>query len=223
VTGVFVTALIVSYFLGAIPFGYIVGRMRGVDIRAVGSGNIGATNVWRILGPKAGSIVFALDVLKGFAATEGTELIIGSTLPSHEHRVLIALCAVVVVLGHTFSVFLKFKGGKGIATAFGAMLGMVPVVAISCFALWGVVLYFSRIISIASIAACASTPIFLSLAKSPAEYGIVVIILAMIGLLKHLPNMQRLIAGTEPKMGVAKPVVTEEAAVSGLADGASRN
>lgn len=211
-----ILALVISYFLGAIPFGFIVGHMQGIDIRAVGSGNIGATNVWRILGPKAGSLVFALDVLKGLAATYISGMLV------HSDHIAIAICGVVVVLGHTFSVFLKFKGGKGIATAFGAMLGMVPLVALSCFALWAVVLLFSRIISIASIAACISTPFFLYLLQAPREYGTVVIFLSMIGLWKHLPNMRRLIEGTEPKMGAPKPAANTEVSSSGLTESVSK-
>lgn len=211
-----IMAVAISYLLGAIPFGFIVGRMQGIDIRSVGSGNIGATNVWRILGPKAGTLVFILDVFKGWAATYVSSLLV------HDDHVAIAACGIVVVLGHTFSAFLKFKGGKGIATAFGAMLCMVPLVAISCFALWGVVLFFSRIISIASIAACISTPLFLYLLKAPPEYGTVVIFLSMIGLWKHLPNMRRLIEGTEPKMGAPKPENKTEVSASGLTESISK-
>jgi glycerol-3-phosphate acyltransferase PlsY len=110
-------AIALSYLCGAIPFGVLVGRACGVDVQRVGSGNIGTTNVWRALGPKMGALVFALDVAKGLAAP-----LLAKTLVPVNINVM-ALCALVAVLGHTFSVFLKFKGGKGVATAFGAMLG----------------------------------------------------------------------------------------------------
>src|SRR4028119_1803906 len=154
-------ALFISYLLGAIPFGVFVGRARGIDIRAVGSGNIGTTNVWRALGPGAGSLVFALDVAKGLAAPLLARAFVGNEYS------IVALCALVVVLGHTFSIFLKFKGGKGIATAFGASLALAPLPALACIALWALVLGVSRTISIASIAACVAAPLAFLLADRP--------------------------------------------------------
>src|SRR4028119_1387301 len=154
-------ALFISYLLGAIPFGVLVGRARGIDVRAVGSGNIGTTNVWRALGPGAGSLVFALDVAKGLAAP-----LLACTLVGNEYWI-IALCALVAVLGHTFSVFLKFKGGKGIATAFGVLLGLNWMLALGLFALWGAVLALSRMISVASVVACIAAPITFIVAKEP--------------------------------------------------------
>ena len=191
-------AIILSYLCGAIPFGVLVGRACGVDVRAAGSGNIGATNVWRILGPRAGSLVFALDVAKGFVAP-----MLGRWLCGGEAKA-VAICALVAVLGHTFSVFLKFRGGKGIATAFGTMLGMAWPLALACLALWGAVLLMSRIISVASIAVCVvGLPLFIW-AKQPIPYIAVVALFAVVTLLKHIPNMKRLRAGTEPKIGQAK-------------------
>lgn len=188
-------AIISSYLLGAIPFGVLVGRARGVDVRAVGSGNIGTTNVWRALGPRAGSLVFALDVAKGLAAP----LLARAVLGNDDN--VVALCALVAVLGHTFSVFLNFKGGKGIATAFGAMLGLAPAVALGCLALWGAALLLSRTISIASVAACLVAPPACAFTGLPPAYVAVVAVFALVALLKHVPNMKRIKAGTEPKVG----------------------
>ena len=150
-------ALLLSYLLGAIPFGVIVGKMRGVDIRAVGSGNSGATNVWRVLGPVAGTSVFLLDVLKGLAAP-----FIGRALVGPTEYWPIALCALLAVVGHTFSCFLKFRGGKGIATGLGMAVGLMPIPALLAFALWGIVLLLSRMISVASVVAVAAAPIIIS-------------------------------------------------------------
>ncbi len=191
-------ALLLSYFCGAIPFGVLVGRACGVDVQRVGSGNIGTTNVWRALGPKMGALVFALDVLKGLAAT-----FLAKALVPHDANA-VALCALVVVLGHTFSVFLKFKGGKGVATAFGAMLGLIPVVAIGCFALWGLVLWLSCTISVASIAVCIAAPVGAILTHQPALTNAVITLFCVVGLVKHIPNMKRLKAGIEPKIGQPK-------------------
>ena len=193
-----VFVLLLSYFLGAIPFGVLVGRACGVDVQRVGSGNTGATNVWRALGPKMGALVFALDVFKGFAATEFARRL----LPNNANA--LALCALVVVLGHTFSIFLRGKGGKGIATAFGAMLGLIPLVALGCFTLWGLVLGLSRTISVASIAACIAAPLAALLTHQTLPTVGVVTLFCLVGLAKHVPNMKRLKAGTEPKIGQKK-------------------
>ncbi len=204
-------ALIVSYLCGAVPVGVLVGRLRGIDVRDVGSGNIGATNVWRSLGPVAGGSVFALDVLKGLAGP-----FLGRALAGPDAHRAIAGCAVMAVLGHTFSIFLKFKGGKGIATSLGAMFGLTPIPALCCFALWGVVLLFSRIISVASIAACVAVPIAAYASGAPHSYVAVIGVMGLVGLLKHIPNMKRLRDGTEPRVGQKKmesPVRTRSVSV----------
>ena len=192
-------AVLLSYFLGAIPFGVIVGKMRGVDVRAVGSGNIGTTNVWRTLGPGAGSLVFALDVLKGVAGPLLARHLVGPSEYS-----IIALCALVAVLGHTFSLFLKFKGGKGIATGFGAVLGLNPLLALGLIAFWGVMLLLSRMISVASIAACILAPIAFILWKQPLQFTAVIALFCTVAIVKHIPNVKRILAGTEPKVGRKK-------------------
>lgn len=218
-SGELLLAAIAAYFCGAIPFGVLVGTARGVDVRAVGSGNSGATNVWRTLGPVAGTLVFLLDAGKGWLAVWfARELLYDFHQPQSTWQ--IAMCAALVVLGHTFSVFLKFRGGKGIATAFGAMLAIVPLVALGCIALWAIVLLMSRTISVASIVACIATPIGLVWTRAPLPYGTVVILLAMVAIWKHIPNMKRIISGTEPKIGRKKTVIEPEIspAIKGAAE-----
>ena len=197
-TALTILAVIASYLLGAIPFGVLVGRARGVDVRAVGSGNIGTTNVWRTLGPGAGSLVFALDVAKGLAAPLLSKWLVGTEDST------IALCALVAVLGHTFSLFLQFKGGKGIATAFGVLLGLNWILALALFALWGAVLGISRMISVASIAACITAPIAFIVMKQPPPYIAVICLFAIVAIVKHIPNMKRIAARTEPKVGARR-------------------
>ena len=194
-----IIALLLSYFLGAIPFGVIVGKMRGVDVRAVGSGNSGATNVWRTLGPAAGASVFIMDVLKGLAAPFIARALIAPTEYSW-----IAICAASAIIGHTFSVFLKFRGGKGIATGLGAALGLMPIPALIAFAVWGGVLLLSRMISIASIAACVALPLLALAFQVPTAFVVVIAIIAMLAILKHIPNMKRIVAGAEPKINIGK-------------------
>lgn len=191
-------ALLLSFVCGSIPFGVLIGRARGVDVRAVGSGNIGTTNVWRALGPLAGGIVFALDVGKGIAGP-----LLGKWLiPDLEWG--IALCGIAAVLGHTFSPFLGFKGGKGIATSLGALLGLMPLVGILIFALWGVVLAITRMISAASVACCLALPVLAIALGEPWPYFAVALAMSVVAFVKHLPNLQRIKAGVEPRVGQKK-------------------
>lgn len=193
-------ALLLAFLCGSIPFGVLIGRSRGVDVRAVGSGNIGTTNVWRALGPVAGGIVFALDVAKGVAGP-----LLGKWLiPDLEWG--IALCGIAAVLGHTFSPFLGFKGGKGIATSLGAMLGLMPLVGVLIFAFWGVVLAFTRMISAASVVCCVALPILAIALGAPWPYFGVALAMSVVAFVKHLPNLKRIKAGVEPRIGQKKNV-----------------
>lgn len=191
-------ALLLSFGIGSIPFGVLLGKIRGVDVRAVGSGNIGATNVWRALGPTMGVLSFALDVLKGLAGP----LLGRWLLPGLEWG--IALCGIAAVLGHIFSPFLGFKGGKGISTSLGALFGLMPPVGLAAFALWGVVLGLSRMISLASVAACLALPVLALLFHVPAPSFWVALLMGSFAFVKHIPNLKRIAAGTEPKIGATK-------------------
>ena len=194
-----VLALLLSFLCGSIPFGVLIGKSRGVDVRAVGSGNIGTTNVWRALGPVAGGIVFALDVAKGIAGP-----ILGKWLIP-ETEIGIAACGIAAVLGHTFSPFLGFKGGKGIATSLGALLGLMPIVGVIIFAFWGVILGLTRMISAASIAACVALPILaIAFHHQQWPYVVVALLMAIVAFVKHIPNLKRIKAGVEPRVGAKK-------------------
>jgi len=201
--------LIGSYLLGSIPFGVLAGKIGGVDVRSVGSGNVGTTNVWRALGPVAGLSVFALDVLKGVAGP-----MLGFFILGKEHPWGIALCALLAVLGHIFSVFLKFKGGKGIATGLGAMLGLWWLGAIVAFGVWLVIFLLSRMVSLASILACIFLPLFALYYhlyyQLPLPHVLVITIFCIVAILKHIPNMKRIAAGTESRVsfGGKKPEST---------------
>ena len=198
-----VLALALSFLCGSIPFGVLIGKSRGVDVRAVGSGNIGTTNVWRALGPVAGGIVFALDVAKGIA---GPLLCyyMGASDAFGIEGLGKAICGIAAVLGHTFSPFLGFKGGKGIATSLGALLGLMPIVGLIIFAFWGVMLALTRMVSAASIAACIGLPILALLFHAPAPYFVVALLMAIVAFVKHIPNLKRIKAGVEPRVGQKK-------------------
>lgn len=193
-----VAALLASYFLGAIPFGLLVGKVaKGIDIRDFGSGNIGATNVLRTLGPGLAFVVFLLDTAKGFAA-----VLICRGLGLDPWWVVAG--ALLAVLGHTFSVFLRFRGGKGVATSLGVIVGLDPVIAGVTFALWLVIAAITRYISVASILAAVSVPlqmIFWHARMVPLPYQLLACAAALTIVLKHKSNIGRLRRGVEAKLG----------------------
>lgn len=188
---------ILSYFVGSIPIGYIVAKkIKGIDIREHGSGNIGATNVLRSIGAGPAIFVFILDILKGLIPVVAAKELIHPT--SH---LFIMLCGVIAVLGHTLSIFLNFKGGKGVATSLGVIIGLNPLVALLGFGLWTVVLLLSKYVSLASIVAAISVPILMYVFRSPIVYTILTSIIAAYVLIKHHSNIKRLIQGNEAKFG----------------------
>ena len=191
--------ILFSYLLGSLPIGlWIVAAMKGIDIRTCGSGNIGATNVWRVCGPVAGTIVFTLDVLKGMLPP----LILGAGLSSI-WKVAFAMAA---MGGHVFSVFLKFRGGKGIATGLGALLGVAPIAGLVGFSMWILLVLTTRYVSIASLSAGLSlsglVPYFYPGDKPRLTLGIAC---SCVTLLTHRANIRRLLNGTEPRVGQKKP------------------
>ncbi len=202
-----------GFLLGSIPIGYLVARAKGVDIFAVGSGNIGATNVMRALGRGPGILVFLLDVVKGLAPSLAVRLLNGS-------QELSFAAGMAAVLGHSFSPFLKFKGGKGIATGLGMLLGSTPLVAASAFSTFFLAMALTMTVSIASVASGFSVPIFgFLLGDGP---GLIVAYcgLAIYIIVRHRANMKRIRAGTEPKFGQKpgepSPPSTKPRFVSGM-------
>lgn len=188
--------LMFSYFLGSIPFGVIVGKMmRGVDIREFGSGNIGATNVYRTLGPGPGIVVFASDVLKGLIPV----LIAKQIVPGVEW--FIVLTGMMAILGHTLSPFLKFRGGRGAATSLGVAVALVPLIAAIVFVAWVLIIAVTRYVSLASMLAAASAPVLMWVVRSPMEYRIFGVFVAAYVIVKHRDNIVRLVQGKENKFG----------------------
>lgn len=186
--------LVLSYVIGSIPFGYLIGRLKGIDIRRYGSGNIGATNVFRTLGLPLGLAVFALDLLKGTLA-------VWLMLWLNGDPWLVILAGGLAVIGHSYSIFLNFKGGRGAATGMGILLGVAPDIFLFALVMVVVIVALTRYVSAASIL----TPIVVSLAFTltgrPLPYTLLAWAVAFIIILRHRPNIQRLIAGTEPKIG----------------------
>lgn len=189
-----------GYFLGALPFGWLVARAHGVDIFKAGSGNPGATNVKRVLGRRAGNTVFALDFLKG-AVAAGWPLLLASATPA---ALQIAGLAGAIV-GHTFSLFTRFKGGKGVATAGGGLLVLVPWAAVAGVAAWGAVFYATRYVSLASIAAAVVLPLTAWLFGYPLASAVCATALGVFVILRHRANLVRLCQGTEHKFARKPP------------------
>jgi glycerol-3-phosphate acyltransferase PlsY len=201
----FATVLIVSYLLGSIPAGYLAGRLAGVDIRKAGSGNIGATNVMRVLGKAYGYPVFAIDFLKGLAAVRVSILIARHIQLAGTSMELIGIVAAVsCVTGHVFPVWLQFKGGKGVATSAGALFGLMPVALLIGAAVWIAMFQVTRYVSVASITAAIALPIVILImisldqARTMALLYFSICLAAMV-ILRHRSNLSRLVRGTEPR------------------------
>jgi acyl phosphate:glycerol-3-phosphate acyltransferase len=197
--------VVVSYLLGSVPNGYIVGKVAGVDIRKSGSGNIGATNVLRVLGKKYGYAVFFLDALKGFAVVRICLALVSNAPAARPYADFFALLgAVVCVVGHVFPIWLKFKGGKGVATSAGVIIGLMPLAAIIVFPIWFIVFEICRYVSVASMCAAISLPITVALFLKFKVMDSVVLLyfslaLAVVVIWRHRSNFSRLLNGTEQR------------------------
>ncbi|BDI30789.1 glycerol-3-phosphate acyltransferase 2 [Capsulimonas corticalis] len=188
--------LLLSYLCGSIPIGLITGKMvKGIDIREYGSGNIGATNVWRTLGPVCGSIVFAADVAKGLIP-----VVAAHHLP-HISPWFIVFTGLAAITGHNASPFLKFKGGKGVATSVGVALGFSPAAALIGFGFWALVLAVTRYISISSILAVPIACVLIWILNGyTLPYAVFGVLVSLYVLVKHKSNIARVKARTEPKV-----------------------
>ena len=195
----------IGYFFGSFPAGYFAGRIAGIDVRSAGSGNIGATNVLRVLGKKWGFPVFAIDVFKGFAAVRLALFLSNywpATKPYAEY--LAILTAVMSIAGHMFPVWLGFKGGKGVATSAGALFGLLPWAVPCVFLVWYIVFLISRYVSLASIVAAISLPIIVGLFAywKLVDTAVLIyfsILIAALVLWRHRSNFSRLLNGTEQR------------------------
>ncbi len=187
--------IIIGYLSGSIPTGYWIGRLKGIDLTEIGSGSTGATNVLRSLGKRAALATFFLDVLKGF-------LPVYFAMKLQPCTFLTAMVAVFCIIGHSKSIFLGFKGGKSSAVGLGILIALSWKVSLIIFLIWLSVAAISRYSSLGSIIAVPFAPILLYLFHKPVPYIILTIFAAVyIVLIRHRENIQRLIKGTEPKIG----------------------
>lgn len=214
IVGCILTA-VVAYLLGSIPTGFLVAKSRGIDIRMVGSGNIGATNVLRALGKPAGGAVLLMDALKGWLAVAvAAPLICGWLAPAAaaQTREWFALCAAsAAILGHNYTCWLYFKGGKGIATSAGVVLALVPLALAVILTTWVLVFALTRYVSLASILAALVLPFAVWVTGRSATMIIVTAVLAALAIYKHKANIARLLNGSENRFGRKKTPSAEPA------------
>lgn len=199
-----VLAALAAYLLGSIPTGFLVGKAKGMDIRTVGSGNIGATNVFRAVGTPAGIMVLLADALKGWVAVAVVSqafchwFVPGAGEQMSESFEIVA--AIFAVVGHNYTFLLRFKGGKGIATSAGVLLALVPLSLVIILSIWIVVFLLTRYVSLASICASFSLPFATWLTGRSNTMILITGILAALAIYKHRSNIQRLIKGTENRV-----------------------
>lgn len=187
-------SIILAYLLGSIPFGYLIGQIKGRDIRRFGSGNIGTANALRVLGLPAAVAVFLGDVVKGLLG-----VMVGRWLGGG--GVAAVLCGLAAICGHNWSVFLGFKGGKGVATSFGAALGIAPLLALLLVPVWVLAVAFTRYSSLGSLLAAALAPVGALLLRQGWHAVVFSLLAAALIIWRHKANIKRLLAGTELKLG----------------------
>jgi glycerol-3-phosphate acyltransferase PlsY len=215
----YILTALAAYLLGSIPFGFLVAKAKGIDIRAVGSGNIGATNAMRVLGKPVGIFVLLMDVLKGYAACAFLPPLIFNWLAPHFSGLFVyfqnepvelqtrfyVVAGIFAVLGHNYTCWLKFKGGKGIATTAGVYLALAPWAVLVAFAVFILAIAVTRYASVGSIAAAIALPATVWVMTPHNLFlGIVTTALGMLAIYKHKSNIQRLMAGTENRFGKKK-------------------
>ena len=204
----------VAYLMGSIPFGFLIAKTQGIDIRKVGSGNIGATNVFRSVSKKLGVVTFALDFLKGCCGAAVLPLIASHLAPippgGLAKEILPVFCGAMTIIGHNWTCFLGFKGGKGIATSAGMLIGLSPVGVLISLSVWIVTFFSTRYVSLASICAALTMaivvwPLYLIYLKTHGVwFPVVLTLLAGLAIWKHRSNIARLRAGTESRFEFRK-------------------
>ena len=190
----YLLAGVLAYLIGAVPSGLILGKLFWhTDLREHGSRNIGATNAWRTLGKGAGIAVFIADSLKGQAGVLLGLYLVGTPLAA-------VIGGLLAIIGHSFSLFLRFHGGKGVATSLGVLTMLMGNVTLIVFAVWFVIVYATRYVSLGSVVAGFLTPILAALFSYPMEYIVFAVIAALLVIVRHRENIKRLMNGTENKI-----------------------
>ncbi len=199
-----ILSVLAAYLLGAIPFALIITRLAGIDdLRRHGSGNLGATNVWRVAGGRVAAVVFALDIGKGVLAIMLARLA-GQSLIDHD--LFLVICAAAAVIGHIFPVYIGFRGGKGVNTALGVMIMLLPLETLIALVVFLIVVMLSRMISLGSIVAALVLPVAVTLERFVLErpvaltYLVLTVFLSLAVIVAHRSNIARIAAGTENRL-----------------------
>ena len=183
----------ITYFIAAIPFGLLVARLKNINLREIGSGNIGATNVYRAMGAKYGIVVFLLDAIKGGIPTYVATLVD----PNPLFHILIGAIA---VTGHSLSCYVKFKGGKGVATGAGVIIALSPIIGLVMIILAAILIYVTRYVALTSIVCAIATPLLFYILKYPIAYVGMFAAIGIFIIVRHRSNIERLLKGTENKV-----------------------
>lgn len=192
---------IVSYLVGSFPTGYLsVKLLQGIDIRDYGSGNTGATNVFRVAGTKAALITAVGDVGKGILALQLAKVMLQEPLWGLEPKTALLICGIIVIAGHNWSIFLRFEGGKGVATTGGVLIALIPYMIWILLVIWLSLVVSTRYVSIASMVSGIAIPVFMLVFREPGEYVLFGIVIAIFVLYRHRSNIQRLLAGNENRL-----------------------
>ena len=197
---IFIGCAVTCYFLGSIPTGFLWAKARGIDIRKVGSGNIGATNVMRALGKGPGAAVLFLDAAKGYLPV----FVAPRIFPNVDNNALQIMCCIFVIAGHDWTCWLRFKGGKGVATSAGALLAFLPLPLLCALGVWGIVFAIGRYVSLGSICAAVAMPIATWFLTKNTTLFVFTIVLGAVIICNHKSNIQRLLTGTENRIGRRK-------------------
>ncbi len=184
--------MIFSYLLGSVPSGLIIGKLSGLDVRKAGSGNIGATNVARLLGKKVGLLTLVADTAKGLVP-----ILLAQQIGLNDP--VTALVGIAAFLGHVYPIFLKFKGGKGVATGFGVLLGLAPLATMILLVIFAALAFMTRIVSLSSMVSAVAAPLVLWLFYYAPTYIIMAALIAIMIVFRHSANIQRLLNGSEPR------------------------
>jgi len=183
----------ITYFIAAIPFGLLVARLKNINLREIGSGNIGATNVYRAMGAKYGILVFIFDAVKGGIPTYVATLVD----PNPLFHILIGAIA---VTGHSLSCYVKFKGGKGVATGAGVIIALSPIIGLVMIILAAILIYVTRYVALTSIVCAIATPLLFYILKYPIAYVGMFAAIGIFIIVRHRSNIERLLKGTENKV-----------------------
>jgi len=204
VFGYIAISVVLSYLIGSIPTGFLIGRARGIDLRQHGSGNIGATNAMRVLGKGLGVFVLIVDLLKGWISAYAIPIIVKKILFPEIDQSAMAACSVFAgvgaVIGHTYTVWLGFNGGKGIATSAGVFLALTPVATLICLGIWLIIVVTTRLVSLGSIIAAILLPILVGVTARQRLILVVTVIVSILVIWRHKSNISRLINGTESRI-----------------------